>query len=92
MPQLREWMLHFPRDWTPAQANQYCQDVTVSFVNTSLPVMHAIGPERACACLLTAVVNIVRANPVYHEDIKNLLANVYDLIDQIEPFKGACKQ
>jgi hypothetical protein len=91
MPTLREWMLHFPADWTPAQAHGYCQDVTLMLVNTSLPIMHAVGPERACACLMTAVLNIVRANPVYHEDIKNVLASVYDLIDGMDPFAAKGK-
>ncbi len=86
MPALKEWMLHFPSDWTSPQAQQYCQDVTLSLVNASLPIMHAVGPERACAILLTAVLNIVRANPVYHEDIKNVMATTYDMIDGMDPF------
>jgi hypothetical protein len=30
MPQLREWMLHYPSDWTTPQALAYVRDVTVS--------------------------------------------------------------
>lgn len=94
MPQLREWMLHFPTDWTAAQALEYVRDVTMQLNQAMLPAMQALGPTRACAILLTVVANYARANPVYHEEIKDLLANVYDVVGSADPFSvaGAAKQ
>ena len=89
MPQLREWMLHYPSDWTTPQALAYVRDVTVSLNNTIVPVVQAIGCTRTAAILMTIVTTIARANPVYHEDIKNVMANMYDLVDQLDPMKGA---
>lgn len=91
MPALREWMIHFPSDWTPAQAHGFCQDTTLALVNHSRVIASAVGPVHTAACFLTAVLNLTRGNPVYHEDIKNVMASVYDLIDSLDPFKGATK-
>ena len=89
MPNLKEWLLHFPRDWTQAQAQEYVRDTTHSLVNAALPIMHAVGPDRASAMFLTVVLNMARANPVYHENIKDAMARTYDAIEQLDPFKGA---
>lgn len=92
MPQLREWLLHFPRDWTPVQATQYVQDITLALVNTTQPIMHTVGPDRAAAIMLTVILNMARANPVYHENIKDAMARTYDAIEALDPMKGATKQ
>ena len=89
MPQLKEWLLHFPRDWTPPQATEYIRDTTMMLVNSALPIMQAVGPDRASAMFLTVILNMARANPVYHENIKDAMARTYDAVEQLDPFKGA---
>ena len=92
MPTLREWMLHFPTDWTPAQAQGFVQDTTFAMTNAMQPIAATVGPDRACAILLTIVTYIARANPVYHENIKDLLANTFDSLETINPFPKGPKQ
>lgn len=92
MPVLREWLLHYPRDWTPAQAQEYIRDTTAALAQATLPIMHAVGPDRAAAILLTIVLNMAKANPVYHENLKDALARTYDAIDGMDPMKGLTKQ
>lgn len=92
MPTFREWVIHHPRDWTPPQAQAYMRDTTMGFMQAIQPVAQALGPLNAVAILLTVVTQLARANPVYHENIKDHLANVYDLIDGLDPMKGLTKQ
>ena len=89
MPHLREWMLHYPADWTPPQAQGYLQDVTMALGQTVTGIMSTVGPDRASAILLTLVCNMARSNPVYHENIKDSLAKVYALIEDLDPLKSS---
>lgn len=92
MPTFREWVIHHPRDWTSQQAQSYMRDTTMGFTQAIQPVQVAVGPVNAVAVLLTVVTQLARANPVFHENIKDHLANVYDLIESIDPMKGLTKQ
>lgn len=66
----------------------YIRDTTIALNNAVFPICQAVGPTRACAVLLTIITTVARANPVYCEDIKNMMANMYDLVDQMDPMKG----
>lgn len=91
MPHLREWMLHYPTDWTPEQGLEYTRDTTQALGLTMNNVMGAIGPERAVAVLLAVSLGIARKNPVYLENIKDAMGRAYDQLEQLDPFAGAAK-
>lgn len=89
MPVLREWLMHFPTDWTPIQGKAYAQDVTMALVQAATPILNCIGPQNTAAVFLTVILNIARANPVYHENIKDMMAGTYNAIEALDPFKHA---
>lgn len=86
MPQLREWMLHYPSDWTPPQAMAYTQDTVQALTAMMNQVMSVIGPEHACACLLAVVLGIAAKNPVFLENIKDAMGRTYDTLEKMDPF------
>ena len=88
---LREWMLHFPGDWTPQQGLEYCQDTVAALSGTMNQVMAVTGPERACAMLLAVVLGIAQKNPVYLENIKDAMGRAYDQLEKLDPFATAGK-
>ena len=88
MPVLREWLMHFPSDWTMAQAKAYSQDVTMALVQAATPILNSIGPQNTAAVFLTVVLQIARANPVYHENIKDMMAATYNAVEALDPFAG----
>lgn len=92
MPVLREWMMHYPTDWTPPQAGQFMEETTLNLVNQMSIVNTALGPVRTSGIMLTVVLALARKNPVFHKDIEDLMANVFDMIAKTEPMGAEAKQ
>lgn len=92
MPQLVEWMVHHPRDWTTVQAKAYGSHVLGQLVQGIKPVNEALGPATTAAILLSAVGLLAQCNPLSARDICKHLANAFDMIDEIDPLKEAVAQ
>lgn len=89
MPFMHEWMLHHPSDWTPAQAGAYTQHTFQQLTHALVPTNQALGASRTAGILLGVVALVARANPLAARDICVQMANAFELIDDMDPLKGA---
>lgn len=92
MPALHEWMLHYPTDWTPAQAGQYTNHVFRQLVNAITPVNQALGASKTAGILLATIGMLAKANPLSARDICVQMANAFEIIEGLDPLVGATKQ
>lgn len=85
MPALAEWMLHYPSDWKPVQAKQFCAHVAGQLTQQLVSVNMAVGPAMTTSILCSVALLMAQQNPLYARDICNILANTFNAIDGLDP-------
>lgn len=92
MPQLLEWMIHHPRDWTTPQAKAYQSHVVRMTAQALVPTLQALGPTATAAILQAVLIQIVQANRLSARDVCSQLANTFEVLEELDPLKGAVAQ